>query len=156
MALRSSYPATAGLALATAAVLMLAARLPSAYDGLQHAAKAAAGRNELGGALATADSMGLNDGFVRAAFAYVPNHGRFAVVVPKDEAAVEKSDGVNPITFDGISPFFGNYLLPRREVATPVAGDFIICFYCDVSAWGGRTHWLGPANGGGRIGYIRR
>ena len=82
----------AGLVLVGLAALMFLARLPGAYHALQHAAKAAAGRNELGGALATTDSLGLKDDFVRYAFAYVPKDGRFAVVLPRDEAAVEKAE----------------------------------------------------------------
>lgn len=139
-----------------AAALMLLLRLPGAYDELQHAAKAAAGRNELGGALATADAIGLNDDFVRDAFAYVPKTGRFAVVLPKDETAVEQSDNVSPITFDGVSGLFGDYLLPRRQVKIPTTGTYVVCFHCDIAAWSRRTRWLSGDNGGGRIGVVTR
>jgi hypothetical protein len=151
---RRSLVASAGLLLAAAAALMLLLRLPGAYHELTHAAKAAQGRNELGGALATADSIGLNDDFVRDAFAYVPKTGRFAVVLPKDEAAVEQKDGVSQITFDGVPALFANYLLPRRQVKTPAAETYVICFHCDVASLG-QVRWLSPDNGGGRVGYIR-
>ena len=148
--------ANAGLALAAVAAVMLVGRLPGAYHELQHAAKAAAGRNELGGALAAADSLGLNDDLVRATFAEIPPRSRFAIVLPKDETAVEQRDSVAAITFAGLPPLLGNYLLPRRLVSTPVAGTYIVCFYCDAAAWSGRARWLGPAVGGGRIGYVTR
>lgn len=152
---RLTFPLGAGIALVAAAAVMLLARLPGAYSAFHDAAKAAAGRNELGGALATADAIGLNDDFVRNAVALVPRGGRFSVVLPTDEAAVEKSDGVNPITFDGVSALFANYLLPRRQVKTATRGTYILCFYCDA-AWNGRTRWLAPETGGGRVGYIDR
>lgn len=135
---------------------MLLIRLPGAYHELDHAAKTAAGRNELGGVLATADSLALNDDFVRAAFADVPRNARYAVVLPKDEAAVESADGVSPITFDGVTPMFGNYLLPRRELKTPVRGAYIVCFYCGATAWRARVRWLSAVDGGGRVGYVER
>jgi hypothetical protein len=145
-----------GAILAVAAAAMLLARLPGAYHALQGAARAAAGRNQLGGALATADAIGLNDDFVTAAFVHVPENGRFAVVLPKDEAAVEKADGVNPITFDGVSALFADYLLPRRQLETPAAGSYLLCFYCDAALWSSRTHWIATTSGGGRIGYVYR
>lgn len=143
------------MALAAVAALMLLARLPGAYSAFHDAAKAAAGRNALGGALATADAIGLNDDFVRDADALVPRGARYAVVLPSDKAAVERSDGVNPITFDGVPALFGNYLLPRRQVKTAARGTYILCFYCDAD-WRGRTRWLAPAAGGGRVGYVIR
>jgi hypothetical protein len=153
---RLTFSSGAGIALAAAACLMLLMRLPGAYSAFTDAAKAAAGRNELGGALATADSLSLNDDFVRNAFATVPKTGRFAVVLPRDEAAIEKADGVSPITFDGVAALFADYLLPRRQLQTPTKGTYIICFYCDTAAWSGRTHWLAPEVGGGRVGYVIR
>lgn len=153
---RLTFFSGAGVALAAAACLMLLLRLPGAYSAFTDAAKAAAGRNELDGALATADSLSLNDDFVRNAFATVPRSGRFAVVLPKDEAAVEKADGVSPITFDGVSGLFADYLLPRRQLQTATRGAYIICFYCDTAAWNPRTHWLTPEVGGGRVGYVTR
>lgn len=151
-----TLPARIGITLALLAAAMLLARLPGAIRALDHAASDAAGRNELGGALATADSIGLNDDFVRDAFAAVPANGRFAVVLPKDEAAVESGKGVSSITFDGVSPLFGDYLLPRREVATATTGTYILCFYCNAQAWSRRTHWLAPDEDGGRVGYVYR
>jgi hypothetical protein len=156
MTSRASGTGIVGVVLVLAAALMLLARLPGAYRGLDHTAKAAAGRNELGGALATADSIGLNDDFVRSAFSFIPENGRFAVLLPKDETTVEKADGVSPITFNGVPAFFANYLLPRRQIATtPTPGDYVVCFYCDAAAWKGRIRWVSPEDGGGRIGLVR-
>lgn len=152
---RLTFSSGAGIALAAAACLMLLMRLPGAYSAFTDAAKAAAGRNELGGALATADSLSLNDDFVRNAFADIPKSGRFAVLLPKNETAVEQADSVSPITFEGVPGLFENYLLPRREVKTPAISTYVICFYCNVATLGRDVRWLGPAAGGGRIGYIR-
>lgn len=150
-----TLPSRAGIVLAAAAFVMLLARLPGAFSSLTDAAHAAAGRNALGGALATADAIGLNDDFVRDADALVPRGARFAVVLPANETAVEKADGVSPITFDGVSALFANYLLPRRQVKTATRGTYILCFHCDA-AWNARTRWLAPATGGGRVGYVDR
>lgn len=88
-----TLPSVVGVALVAAAGLMLLARLPGAYHGFTNVAHAAAGSNELGGALASADSLDLNDDFVRNADALIPKGRRFAVVLPSNEAAVEKADG---------------------------------------------------------------
>lgn len=154
--LPSTFPVIAGWVLVVALVLMLLIRLPGAFDSLNGAAKAAAGRNELGGALATADAIGLNDDFVRDAFRQIPKNGRYAVLLPKDEAAVEQSDSVSAITFDGVPELFGDYLLPRRQLQAPAAGGYVLCFYCDQSALGRRVRWLTPPTGGGRVGYLGR
>ena len=114
MTLQGGWPAT-GLALAAVAALMLVGRIPGAYHELQHAAKAAAGRNELGGALATADSLSVNDDFVRNAFA-IPTGGRIAVPARTDGDRAGgrcKSDHVRRH-----AALFEVYLLPRREVKT--------------------------------------
>lgn len=154
--LPSTFPVVALWILVTALVVMLLARLPGAFHSLDDAAKAAAGRNQLGGALATADALGLNDDFVRETFQLVPKDANYVVVLPKDEAAVETSDNVNPTTFSGVSEFFGDYLLPRRQLPTPAAGTYILCFYCDQARLGRRVRWLTPSTGGGRVGYVRR
>jgi hypothetical protein len=144
-----------GLALAAAAGLMLLARLPGAFNEFDHAAHAARGRNQLGGALATADSLELDDAFVRSAMALVPKGGRFVVVLPRNEAAIERSDGVSPITFDGVPALFEDYLLPRVRLETASPGTYILCFYCSP-VWNERAHWLTSEEGGGRVGYIYR
>jgi hypothetical protein len=146
----------AGLVLMTVAAIMLVIRLPGAFDSLGSSASAASGRNQLGGALATADSVGLNNDFVVAAFADIPKTGRFAVVLPPDLAKAEATGEVNPLTFAAAPTFFEDYLLPRR-IATRVApGVFIVCLACKSPYWDKRTHWLSPDNGGGIVGLVYR
>jgi hypothetical protein len=145
-----------GVALAVAAALMLLVRLPGALHSFSSSAKAAEGRNGLGGALQAADSVGLNDDFVRDAFAYVPQNGRFAVVLPPDQAAAEKSYGVNSITFAAASPLLEDFLLPRREVPKAVRGTYILCYFCDSPYWDQHTHWLANNHAGGLVGYVYR
>lgn len=135
---------------------MLLVRAPAAFHSFDNATAAASGRNELGGALATADSVGLNDDFVRTAFQAIPSHAHFAVVFPADLAKAEAADHVNPISFDAAPTFFEDYLMPRREVTAATPGTYIICFYCDAPTWNARTHWRSSAYGGGRIGYVYR
>lgn len=154
--LPSTFPVVAGVALTAVAALMLVVRLPSAYQAFGKSVAAAAGRNELGGALATADSVGLNDDFVRTAFADIPTSGRFAVVLPSVPAKAESAYGVNPITFDAAPGFFEDYLLPRRQAARVAPGVYIVCFYCKSPYWDQRTHWLSPENGGGIVGRVYR
>jgi hypothetical protein len=153
---RSTFPVLAGTVLAAAALVMLLVRLPAAFHSINGAAKAAVGRNQLGGALATADSIGLNNDFVVAAFADIPKTGRFAVVVPPDLAKAEAADGINPLTFAAAPPFFEDYLLPRRIADRVAPGVFIVCLGCKSPYWDKRTHWLSPDNGGGIIGLVYR
>lgn len=152
----STYASVAGSALVLAAALMLLVRLPAALHSFSSGAAAAAGRNELGGALATADSAGLDDNFVRAAFADIPKTGRFVVVLPPDLTKAEAADSVNPITFDAAPTFFEDFLLPRRVADRVAPGVYIVCLDCKSPYWDKRTHWLSPVNGGGLIGLVYR
>ena len=147
--------AAAGAFLVVAVAAMLLVRLPHAVHSFSAAASAASGRNELGGALATADSVELSDAFVRDAFVDIPLHARFVVALPADEPAAEAKDGVNPTTFSAASPLFEDFLMPRRIATQAARGVYLVCFYCDPF-WNARTHWLSPVEGGGRIGVIDR
>jgi len=153
--LPSTFPVVAGWALVAAVTVMLLVRLPEAFHSFSSAASAASGRNQLGGALATADAVGLDDGFVGDAFADLPLHARFVVALPADEPAAESKNAVNPITFSAALPFFEDFLMPRRLVSKAAKGEYVVCFYCD-SSWNARTHWLSPVEGGGRIGVLTR
>jgi hypothetical protein len=146
----------AGFVLTVAAALMPLVRAPAAFHSFDSGARAAVGRNQLGGALATADSVGLNDDFVLAAFQAIPSHAHFAVVLPPDLAKAEAADGVNPITFAAAPSYFEDYLMPRREDATVTRGIYIVCLYCESPYWDTRTHWRSSAYGGGRVGYVYR
>jgi len=148
--------AVVGVLLAVVAGGTLLARLPGAFNAFNSGAKAAAGRNELGGALAAADTAGLNDDFVRDAFADVPRNGRFAVVLPLNQAAAEKTYGVSSITFAAASPLFEDFLLPRREVPKATRGTYILCYLCDSPYWDHRTRWLANNHAGGLVGYVYR
>jgi hypothetical protein len=142
--------------LAAAALVMFLVRLPAAFHSINSAAKAATGRNQLGGALATADSVGLNNDFVLAAFADIPKTGRFVVVLPRDLAKAEAADGVNPLTFAAAPSFFEDYLLPRRIADAVAPGVYIVCLDCKSPYWDKRTHWLSPDNGHGIVGLVYR
>jgi len=151
----STLSAGGGALLLAAAALMLVVRVPSAFDSFGSARHAAAGRNQLGGALATADAVGLNDAFVSAAITDIPRTGRFVVAVASNEPTVEVKDDVSATTFSAAVPFFEDYLLPRRVEFTPARGDYVVCFYCDAS-WNARTHWFPGTFSGGRIGRLVR
>ena len=151
-----TLPVIAGAVLAVATAVTLLARLPAAFHDLSRSAAAAAGRNELDGALAAADSVRLNNDFVRAAFAYVPLHGRFAVVLPPDRAAAEKTYGVDALTFTAAPTLLQNFLLPRREVTVARRGTYVLCYFCDSPYWDQRTRWLANNHAGGLVGYVYR
>lgn len=144
------------MVLTLAAALMLLIRLPGAFHTFSSSAKAAEGRNGLGGALQAADSVGLNDDFVRDAFAYVPRNGHFTVVLPPDLTAAEKNYGVNSITFAAAPTLLEDFLLPRREVPKATRGTYILCYFCDSPYWDRHTHWLANNHAGGLVGYVYR
>jgi hypothetical protein len=147
-------PYVVGVALALAAAVILLLRLPGAFAQFDHAAKAASGRNELGGALATADSVGIGDDFVRDAFAYVPRNANFVLVMPAEAAAVR--NGVNPTTLAAMPTFFENYLLPRREIPQAVPGSYMLCFQCRSPYWDRRVHWIASDGSSDLIGRVDR
>lgn len=148
------FAAVGGLLL-VAAALMLLIRLPDAFHSFDAAASAASGRDQLGGALATADEVGLNDAFVSDAFAHIPLHARFVVALPADEPAAEAKNGVDATTFSAAGPLFEDFLMPRRVATRADRGVYVICFYCDPG-WNARTHWITPLESGGRIGLVDR
>jgi hypothetical protein len=134
---------------------MVLVRLPRSFHDFDAAAAAQAGRNQLGGALATADSVSLSDRFVRAAFAVIPRDGRFVVALPSNPARAEAQHSISPITFDAIPALFEDFLLPRREVTAAAPRTYVICYFCD-STWSRRTRWLwSNGSGGARIGYLQ-
>jgi hypothetical protein len=151
-----AFPVVVGSVLLAAAALMLVVRLPAAFHSFSSGAAAAAGRNGLNGALATADAVGLDDNFVVAAFADIPKTARFVVVLPRDQAKAESVDSVNPITFAAAPAFFVDFLLPRRNAEHITRGVYIVCVDCKSPYWDKRTRWLSPDNGGGLIGLIDR
>lgn len=154
--LPTALPFVAGAVLLTVAGLTFVVRVPSAFHELSAARAAAVGRNDLGGALATADSVGMNDDFVRDAFADIPATATFAVVLPPNESAVETKDHVNPITFAAAVSYFEDFLLPRRFTEQAGRGDYIVCLYCRYAYWDRRTHWLSSNEGGGLVGLVYR
>jgi hypothetical protein len=147
---------TVGIALTVIAALMVLVRLPSAVRGFDHAASAQVGRNAYGGALAAADSVEIDDGFVEAALTDIPRNGRFTVVLPTDQVQVETSRGISGVTFQALTAMMENVLLPRREVGRPAKGVYILCYVCDRARWDARTHWLyeSPAVKGALVGRI--
>jgi hypothetical protein len=142
----------AALVLATLAVL--AVRIPDAVRALSGTARSQVGRGELDGALAAADSLDVNNDFVRQTVALIPRHARYAVLIPTDPNAAQQSYGVSPVTLQALPDFLREVLLPRRDVETqdrvnpPVpVGGYVICFYCDTSPWDHRTRWLWTSEG---------
>jgi hypothetical protein len=150
----------AALVLATLAVL--AVRVPDAVRGLSGIARSQVGRDELDGGLAAADSLDVDNDFVRQTVALIPPDARYAVLLPADPNAAQQTYGVSPVTLQGLPDFLREVLLPRRDVETqdrvnpPVpVGGYVICFYCDTSPWDHRTRWLWTG-GGAAIGTVYR
>ena len=146
----------AGLVLALAATVTLLVRLPGAFSNFSSTASSEKGRNELNGALATADSVAVNDGWVRAAFELVPPRGSFVVALPANQAAAEQQDHVAAITFAALPSMLEDYLLPRRKVQQATPGTFVLCYFCDAGTWNPRTRWLYDDKAGGRVGRVLR
>jgi hypothetical protein len=147
---------TVGIALTVVAAVMLLVRLPAALSGFNRAASAQVGRNAYGGATAAADSVELDDGFVQAALTLIPRNGRFTVVLPTDQVAVEQKTGISGVTFQALTGLLEDFLLPRRFVDSPAKGVYVLCYLCDRSGWDARTHWLyeSPAVKGALVGRI--
>jgi hypothetical protein len=145
----------AGLALAAAAAVMLILRVPTAFQGFNGSAAAEVGRNDLGGTLAAADMVGVNNDFVRAAFDTIPLNAYFAVLVP-DPLQAQTTYGVSPVTIDAVPTMMEDDLLPRRLVETPQKGTYVLCYLCNTSPWDHRTHWLWKNSSGQVIGLVYR
>jgi hypothetical protein len=144
-----------GIVLAAVVVAAIAVRLPLAFHSFRSTANAEKGRNELVGALAVADSVQINDNWVRATFYIVPRHATFVVALPSNQAAVEQKDSVASITFAALPVMLEDFLLPRREVATATRGTFVLCYYCGA-VWSATTRWLYNDHAGGLVGRVVR
>ena len=158
MALRqaASFQVVAALVLLAALTVTIIVRLPAAFGGMSSAAAAASGRNELGGALAAADSADIDNDWVRAAFRIVPVHGSFTVALQADLVQAEKTYHVDPVTFDAIPTMLEDLLLPRRAITTAMPGSYVLCYFCDSPYWDHRTRWLFNNQAGGLVGFFYR
>jgi hypothetical protein len=136
-------------------VVVLAVRLPTAFDDLQAARSADVGRNEAGGALAVADTLSIDNDFMRAAVELVRAPARFAVLYPSAESAATTYN-IAPITLEALQPLMQEVLLPAREEPQPVRGGFLLCYVCDTGPWDARTHWLWRDGKGAAIGRVYR
>jgi len=142
-----------GLLLATAAGAIVLSHLPAALHSLNGQADAARGENTLGGALAAAAGVELDKRFVRNALELVPRHSRYAVVLPPNQATIEKLYGVNPTTFAAAPTLMQNFMLPRRKVKTVTVGTYVLCYYCETH-WHHRMRWLWDNQNGERVGVF--
>ncbi len=147
--------AAAALAVVAAAIIVVALRLPTAFDDLRGARAAEVGRNDAGGALAAADSAAIDNEFVRAAIATVRSPARFAVLFPSPTSA-QTTYHIDPETLDALPPLMQEVLLPAREVATPAPGTYLLCYVCDTAPWDPRTQWLWKNDKGIAIGRVYR
>jgi hypothetical protein len=152
---RPALPVAAGIVLAVAAAVTLAVRVPTAIDSFRSTAAAQAGRGELGGALAVADMVGIDNDFVRAAVDELPRNAQFAPLLP-DPAQAQQTYGVSAETIDALAPLMQEVLLPRREVDAASTGTYILCYLCETSSWDKRTHWLWKGTKGDSIGLVYR
>ena len=145
-----------GIVLTVVVALMLVVRLPAALRGFDRAASAQVGRNAYGGALAVADSVEVDDGFVENAITLIPRNGRFLIALPADVPKTSQSTGINPVTFQAVPGVLVNFLLPRRVVETAARGVYVLCYVCDRSRWDRRVHWLyeSPAVKGALVGQV--
>lgn len=138
------------------AVVLLAFRVQHAFRGFLSATDAAVGRNGLGGALAGADSLDIDNGFVVAAVQMVPTGARYAVLLPPSVQIAQTNYGIDPITIQALPAFMREVLLPRLPTAEPVRGDYVLCYDCDTSPWDHRTRWLWTDAKGRAVGRVYR
>ena len=104
-----------------------------------------------GRVLAAADSIDVDNSFVRAALEVVPERATYVVLrPPADLVAQGKLSGV---TYDALRPFLRYVLLPRREVDRVAAADYVLCYGCTARVR--RVAWLWTGDEGLKIGKRR-
>lgn len=135
---------------------MLILRLPGAFDSFRSSAAATQGRNTYAGALAGADSLGIDNPFVAAAVDTLPTNAGFAVLLPASSAVAQQNYGIAGLTYQALPEFMREVLLPRLPTATPGKGDYVLCYDCDTSPWDARTHWLWTDSKGHAIGLVQK
>jgi hypothetical protein len=145
----------AGILVVAAALALLAVRVPATFRAFWDGAQTAATRGQLGGALAGADSLDIDNPFVTAAVQSVPAGARYALLLPEPRVA-ESVYHLDPLTVQGLPLFMVEVLLPRVPVSRPRAGDYVLCYVCDTSPWDGRTHWLWTDGKGHAVGEVLR
>jgi hypothetical protein len=145
-----------GVLIVIVAAALLAFRAPHAFHGFRNGERAAAGRNGLNGALAGADSLAIDDGFVLAAVQTLPDRARYKLLLPPSLEIAQKTYGIDPLTLDALPPFMREVLLPRLPVDEPARNDYVLCYDCDTSPWDSRTRWLWTDKAGHAIGRVYR
>jgi hypothetical protein len=142
-----------GVAGVLAALTVLAARAPAAYDYFQSGYFASAWRTPLEREIATGDILGLNSDYQIAALSLIPGSATFAVLESRDASVAAHDYGISPTTFNALPSYFQYLLLPAREVG-PAHPEYVLCYGCDTSPWDHRTHWLWTNQQGDSIGQV--
>ncbi len=146
----------AGLAGVLAAVAVLAARAPAAYDYFQSNYAQSAWRTPLEREVATGDILGLNSEYqVAALFKLIPRGSTFAVLESPSQSVAARVYGISPVTYSALPSYFQYLLLPAREVG-PAHPAYVLCYGCDTSPWDHRTRWLWTNQQGDSIGRVLR
>jgi hypothetical protein len=129
---RRTRAAEAGAVLVVAAALVCGlVEFPSAFRELQGRASANAAQPAELRPLAGARGVDISSPFMLAAAAVIPEDGTF-VVVTGPHISVS-----TPITLTALAPFMQTWLLPRRAVDSKSA-QWLLCYGCDLSQWGGK------------------
>lgn len=142
-------------AIVAATALLALTRIPDAVRGFDSGAAFGAAHGELGGVIAGANALDIDNGFVRAALDALPAKARYSVLVPASEAVAQKTYGIAPVTLEAIPGFMLETLLPRMPVQTPGKGDYVLCYACDTAPWDHRTRWIWNDGDGHVIGLVQ-
>src|SRR4051794_22588761 len=123
------------------AATALVIRLPASIRGLDDQATRNAAGGPQGRLLVTADSLDIDNDFVLAALATLPQKATYTVQSPQSAEVAASSYGIGELTLEALPAYMRFLLLPRREVQ-PDAAQYVLCYACDTSRWDHHTTWL--------------
>ena len=103
--------------------------------------------------LTTGDGLGMPLFLQIAALRKIPRGSDYALLVPPT-AELARRAGIGEITYQTVAPWF-RYLLLPLEPTSPARARYVICWRCDMAAWGRRVVWIWREQSRMGIGRVR-
>lgn len=133
--------------------MLFAWRMPGTLEDFGERASANAAKTPVDRLLVVADSLDVDNQFVRESLARLPEDARYAVLLAQSPEIALTNYGMSAITYGHLPGFMLYLLLPRRQVA-PEEAEYVLCVGCDTDPWNPKTTWLWRNDQGVGIGQV--
>jgi hypothetical protein len=104
--------------------------------------------------LTTGDALDIPRFLQVAALQKIPRNADYALLIPATQERAARK-GIGQITYDSLAPWF-RYLMLPAEPTSRAGARYVICWRCDMAAWGRRVVWVWREDSRMGIGRVRR